>query len=88
MKETVSVATRAPGRLREDLRPLFQPAHIAVIGASRTSGKIGHSVVRNLIRCHYPGRISPINPMLICDRGCVAVDALIVLREEGDRDHG
>lgn len=45
-----------------DLKPLFQPEHIAVIGASRTPGKQGHTVVQNLVRCGFQGRILPVNP--------------------------
>lgn len=48
--------------LSEDLRPLFQPRHVAVIGASRTPGRTGYNVVSNLLACGFSGRISPINP--------------------------
>src|SRR5262245_49483586 len=48
--------------LRETLRPLFQPAHVAVIGASSTPDKHGNVAMRYLIRAGYPGRISPVNP--------------------------
>ncbi len=41
---------------------LFNPNSIAVIGASATKGKLGNSVVRNLIDSGYQGRIYPINP--------------------------
>ena len=41
---------------------LFRPKHVAVIGASRTPGKLGHSVLKNLINAGYTGRISAINP--------------------------
>jgi acyl-CoA synthetase (NDP forming) len=41
---------------------LFRPRHVAVIGASRTPGKLGHSVLRNLVNGGYPGRVSAINP--------------------------
>jgi len=44
-----------------ELRALLEPRHVAVIGASRTPGKIGHSVVRNLIKGGFGGRIFPIN---------------------------
>src|SRR5262245_51086574 len=47
--------------LREALQPLFQPAHVAVIGASSTSGKHGNIAIRYLIRAGYRGRISPVN---------------------------
>jgi acyl-CoA synthetase (NDP forming) len=46
---------------RAALRALFAPRHIAVIGASRTPGKIGHSVVHNLIKGGFAGGIFPIN---------------------------
>ena len=46
---------------RATLRALFAPRHVAVIGASRTPGKIGHSVVHNLIKGGFAGRIFPIN---------------------------
>ena len=48
--------------LREVLKPLFQPAHVAVIGASSTPGKQGNAALRYLLQCGYPGRISPVNP--------------------------
>jgi acetate---CoA ligase (ADP-forming) len=48
--------------LRDTLRPLFQPAHVAVIGASSTPDKHGNIAVRYLIRAGYRGRISPVNP--------------------------
>ncbi|MHC4481286.1 MAG: acetate--CoA ligase alpha subunit [Planctomycetota bacterium] len=44
------------------LESFFDPASIAVIGASRTPGKVGHDVVRNLIEGGYEGRIYPVNP--------------------------
>lgn len=41
---------------------LFRPKSIAVIGASATDGKIGHTVMRNLVESQFAGRIFPINP--------------------------
>ncbi|WP_157248061.1 acetate--CoA ligase family protein [Nonomuraea typhae] len=41
---------------------IFRPRAIAVIGASAEQGKIGNSVMRNLINGGYQGRIFPINP--------------------------
>ncbi|MGZ4863367.1 MAG: acetate--CoA ligase family protein [Halobacteriota archaeon] len=40
----------------------FYPKSIAVIGASRESGKVGHSVLKNLIDANFQGKILPINP--------------------------
>ena len=41
---------------------LMRPSSIAVIGASQETGKIGNSVMRNLIAGGYQGRIHPVNP--------------------------
>ncbi|MEV4100210.1 acetate--CoA ligase family protein [Nonomuraea sp. NPDC049649] len=41
---------------------IFKPRAVAVIGASAEDGKIGNSVMRNLIDGGYRGRIFPINP--------------------------
>jgi acetate---CoA ligase (ADP-forming) len=41
---------------------LFRPGQVAVVGASRTPGKLGHSVLRNLINGGYPGRVFAVNP--------------------------
>ncbi|MGH3627058.1 MAG: acetate--CoA ligase family protein, partial [Sciscionella sp.] len=41
---------------------LMRPRSIAVIGASAEDGKIGNSVMKNLINGGYAGEIYPINP--------------------------
>ncbi|MFF9127173.1 acetate--CoA ligase family protein [Streptomyces sp. NPDC014889] len=41
---------------------LMQPCSVAVIGASNEAGKIGNSVMRNLIDGGFPGDIHPVNP--------------------------
>ncbi|MBI9034464.1 MAG: acetate--CoA ligase family protein [Bacteroidales bacterium] len=41
---------------------LFRPKSVAVIGASPQEGKIGFTVVNNLIESKYNGKIYPINP--------------------------
>lgn len=41
---------------------LYCPESIAVIGASRTVGKIGHAVLANILNHGYPGAIHPVNP--------------------------
>ncbi|MDD5307543.1 MAG: acetate--CoA ligase family protein [Deltaproteobacteria bacterium] len=45
------------------LETLFTPKSIAVVGASRTSGKIGHEIVAALVEGGFAGRIVPINPL-------------------------
>jgi acetyl coenzyme A synthetase (ADP forming)-like protein len=44
------------------LDALLTPKAVAVIGASRTPGKVGHELVANLIDSGYKGPIVPINP--------------------------
>jgi acetyl coenzyme A synthetase (ADP forming)-like protein len=41
---------------------IMKPKAIAVVGASNESGKIGNSVMKNLINGGYKGKIYPINP--------------------------
>ncbi|MGV8027269.1 MAG: acetate--CoA ligase family protein [Anaerolineaceae bacterium] len=41
---------------------LLTPKSVAIIGASATPGKIGHTVVKNLIESKYEGNIYPVNP--------------------------
>ncbi|MGZ4862715.1 MAG: acetate--CoA ligase family protein [Halobacteriota archaeon] len=40
----------------------FYPRSIAVIGAARESGKVGHSVLKNLIDANFQGELVPVNP--------------------------
>jgi len=44
------------------LTGLFRPKSIAIVGASSTPGKIGHTVVKNLMESKYEGGIYPVNP--------------------------
>ena len=41
---------------------IMKPKAVAVIGASAEAGKIGNSVMKNLINGGYPGEIYPIHP--------------------------
>ncbi|WP_374202614.1 acetate--CoA ligase family protein [Amycolatopsis sp. GM8] len=61
------------GEVAEPVRPsreeilrvmnrLMNPRSVAVIGASDTEGKIGNSVMKNLVDGGYAGEIHPINP--------------------------
>lgn len=46
----------------EDLRPIFSPKSIAVIGASRSPMKIGYEILQNILVQGYTGKVYPINP--------------------------
>jgi len=59
----------APARYRPDpdlvvrqMNRIMKPAAVAVIGASAENGKIGNSVMKNLINGGYQGAIYPIHP--------------------------
>ncbi len=43
-------------------RSFFEPEAIAVIGASRTPGKVGYDVVQNLQEGSFAGSVYPVNP--------------------------
>lgn len=45
-----------------NLDVFFNPRSIAVLGASRIAGKVGHDVMSNLVSSGYRGDIIPVNP--------------------------
>jgi acetyltransferase len=47
---------------RAHIRCLFEPSSVAVVGASGTPGKIGHTILKNIIEGGYQGDVYPINP--------------------------
>ena len=51
-----------PASILQALKPLFEPASVAIVGASGTPGKYGNTVVRYLKNAGFAGRIYPINP--------------------------
>jgi acetyltransferase len=46
---------------KKELNKMLRPKSVAVIGASATPGKIGYSVIKNLLKDGYKGKIYPIN---------------------------
>ncbi|RLE93975.1 MAG: acetyl CoA synthetase [Thermoprotei archaeon] len=48
--------------VKSNIKYLFFPKSVAVIGASRSPGKIGHEILRNIIEYGYEGKIYPVNP--------------------------
>lgn len=58
-------ASPAPSRKRPSpatIAPFFQPSSMAVIGASRSPGKGGNIILRNLQKAGFKGALYPINP--------------------------
>ncbi|MGZ4618804.1 MAG: bifunctional acetate--CoA ligase family protein/GNAT family N-acetyltransferase [Frankiaceae bacterium] len=46
----------------QSIARLLNPRTIAVVGASRTPGSVGHSVLRHLLEGQFPGSVYPVNP--------------------------
>ncbi|MEU4670106.1 acetate--CoA ligase family protein [Amycolatopsis sp. NPDC023774] len=60
-------AAKEPVRFTQEeilasMNRIMKPAAVAVIGASAEAGKIGNSVMKNLVNGGYAGEIHPINP--------------------------
>jgi acetyl coenzyme A synthetase (ADP forming)-like protein len=55
-------ATRSSEEIVTAMNRIMRPKAVAVIGASAESGKIGNSVMKNLINGGYRGEIYPIHP--------------------------
>ncbi|ADJ46343.1 acyl-CoA synthetase [Amycolatopsis mediterranei S699] len=60
-------AAKEPHRFTQEeilasMNRIMKPASVAVIGASAEAGKIGNSVLKNLVNGGYAGEIHPINP--------------------------
>ncbi len=47
---------------KDQINALLAPSSIAIIGASATPGKIGYTVIKNLLDSKYSGNIYPVNP--------------------------
>ena len=46
----------------QNIKYLFEPKSIAVIGAARDENKIGYKILKNILTGGYRGEIYPINP--------------------------
>lgn len=46
----------------ENLHSFFYPDTVAVVGASGTPGKVGHTIVSNMVQAGFKGRLIPVNP--------------------------
>ncbi|HEY0577251.1 MAG TPA: acetate--CoA ligase family protein [Pseudonocardia sp.] len=61
-EEIVEPVRYSKDEILATMNRLMHPRAIAVIGASNEAGKIGNSVMKNLINGGYAGEIYPINP--------------------------
>jgi len=63
---------------------IMKPASVAVIGASAEAGKIGNSVMKNLINGGYEGKIYPIHPKATEIEGIAAYPSVKAVTGEID----
>lgn len=47
---------------RPDIKYLFEPRSVAVIGASASPDKVGFKIVQNILSGGYQGKVYPVNP--------------------------
>lgn len=48
--------------MTKSLDPIFYPKSIAIVGASRRPGSVGHSLLANIIDSRFQGIVYPVNP--------------------------
>src|SRR5262249_32914525 len=58
---TTSLA-RERAAAAQSIRALLEPRSVAIVGASRQAGTIGHDLIANVQRCGFRGPIYPVNP--------------------------
>jgi acetyl coenzyme A synthetase (ADP forming)-like protein len=85
---TEETAQTIEARWREaaarSIERLLRPRSVAVIGASRAQGKIGHEVVRNLVAGGFAGAVHPVNPRATRIEGLEAFDGVLSVPGEVD----
>jgi acyl-CoA synthetase (NDP forming)/RimJ/RimL family protein N-acetyltransferase len=66
------------------LRHLLEPTSVAVIGASRKPGRVGHAILQNIISAGFAGRIFAVNPHAKSVLGVPCVPAVADLPDPPD----
>lgn len=62
LKQKAIASDRDRALTGRSLKPLFEPASLAVIGASPKESSVGHAVFKNLLLNGYRGVLYPVNP--------------------------
>jgi len=68
----------------DELRPIFKPRSIAVIGASRSHLKIGHEALLNTLVGGFKGKIYPVNPETTDIMGLRTYPSVVAIEDEVD----
>ena len=63
---------------------LLRPSTIAVVGAGRREGGVGHSIVRNLVAGRFAGAVYPVNPNATAIGGVPAFPSLAAIARQID----
>jgi acyl-CoA synthetase (NDP forming)/RimJ/RimL family protein N-acetyltransferase len=79
-----SVAMRERSADVASLRYLLQPSSVAIVGASRKPGRVGHAIVRNVVGSGFGGRVYAVNPHAKSVLGVACVPAVADLPEPPD----
>jgi acyl-CoA synthetase (NDP forming)/RimJ/RimL family protein N-acetyltransferase len=79
-----SVAMRERSADVASLRYLLEPSSVAIVGASRKPGRVGHAIVRNVAGAGFSGRVYAVNPHAKSVLGVPCVPAVADLPEPPD----
>ncbi len=79
-----AIERRARAAASQAVRRLLSPHSVAVIGASRTPGTIGHDLLHNMQRAGFEGPIWPVNPSAHHVGSIRAVASILDIHEEVD----
>ncbi len=70
-------------RAARDLSSILAPRSVAVIGASRDAGKVGHAIFRNVLE-DFQGVVYPVNPSAQAIRGVRAYPSVLEVADPVD----
>ena len=69
---------------RASLRPLFAPRNVAVVGAGREPGGIGHAVLESLVEFGFVGQVYAVNPHATTIAGVPSYPSLTAIPDPVD----
>ena len=71
-------------RTPQDLRVLFAPRSVAVIGATSRAGSVGQAVFANVFKHGYAGVVYPVNPNAPSVMSVKAFPSVLAIPDEVD----
>ncbi len=82
--DTTALDARDRHAARLSLTPLLAPRSVAVIGAGRQPGGVGHAVLTNLVAGGFTGTVYPVNPQATTIAGVTAYPSIAAVPEPVD----